>query len=61
MINQYVIGYGKKVLAAYGITNKINAFTFSSISGFGAELVTIVGQNLGANQIYRAKETVKKT
>jgi putative MATE family efflux protein len=61
MINQYVIGYGEKVLAAYGITNKINSLAFSSVTGFGIALVTIVGQNLGANQIDRVKEAVKKT
>ncbi|GAA0178892.1 MATE family efflux transporter [Clostridium sediminicola] len=61
MVNQYVIAYGEKVLAAYGITNKINSLAFSSVTGFGTALVTIISQNLGANQIDRAKEAVKKT
>ncbi|GKX29425.1 MATE family efflux transporter [Vallitalea longa] len=61
MINKYVLGYGESVLAAYGITNRINSLAFSSVMGFGTAVAVIIGQNLGAKQSKRAKDAVTKT
>ncbi|GAA0178907.1 MATE family efflux transporter [Clostridium sediminicola] len=60
ILNKYVISYGEKVLAGYGITNRINSLFFNIVTGFGTGLVPIISQNLGANQAERAREGVKK-
>lgn len=60
ILNKYVISYGEKVLAGYGITNRINSLFFNIITGFGTGLVPIISQNLGASQADRARESVKK-
>lgn len=60
MVNKYILNFGETVLAAYGITNKINALIFSAVTGFGTGLATIVSQNLGADQPERAREGVRK-
>ena len=61
VVNKYVIGFGEKVLAGYGITNRINSLFFSAVAGFGTGLAPIISQNLGAGQEKRAKESIKKT
>jgi Na+-driven multidrug efflux pump len=60
IVNKYILNYGETVLAAYGITNKINSLIFSTVTGFGTGLATIVSQNLGADQAERAREGIKK-
>ncbi len=59
--NKYVLEYGDAVLAAYGITNKVNSLFFKSVTAFGYGLAVIVGQNVGAGNINRAKLAVRKT
>lgn len=61
MMNKYVLAFGEKVLAGYGITNRINSLIFSCVAGFGTGLAAIISQNLGANQPDRARDGVKKT
>ncbi len=61
VMNKYVIGFGEKVLAGYGITNRINSLFFSLVAGFGTGLAPIISQNLGAGQPERAKSGIKKT
>lgn len=60
MVNKYILNYGETVLAAYGITNKINSLIFSTVTGFGTGLATIVSQNLGADKAERARDGIKK-
>lgn len=59
--NKYVLDYGEAVLAAYGITNKVNSLFFKSVTAFGYGLAVIVGQNVGAGNVERAKLAVRKT
>lgn len=59
--NKYVLVFGEEVLAAYGITNKINSLFFKAVSSFGLGLSVIIAQNLGANNIERVEEAIKKT
>jgi len=47
MVNSQVLKYGETVLAAYGITNRINSLFFRTIGGLGSGLATIVSQNYG--------------
>ncbi len=47
-------------LAAYGIGNRMINLTFIIVDGLAFSLVPIVGQNIGANKIERAKESYWK-
>ncbi|MFI3237051.1 MAG: MATE family efflux transporter [Lachnospiraceae bacterium] len=59
--NKYVLEFGEAVLAAYGVTNKVNSVFFKSVTAFGYGLAVIVGQNVGAKNIDRARAAVRKT
>lgn len=59
--NKYVLAYGEAVLAAYGITNKVNSLFFKAVTAFGYGLAVIVGQNIGAGNVERTKKAVWKT
>ncbi|WP_058485782.1 MATE family efflux transporter [Defluviitalea phaphyphila] len=61
VVNKYVLNYGEKVLAGYGVTNRINSLLFSCVAGFGTGLSAIISQNLGANQQERVRDGIKKT
>jgi Na+-driven multidrug efflux pump len=59
VINSQVLVYGETVLAAYGITNRINSMFFRVLGGLGSGIATIVSQNFGANKYQRIKDTLK--
>lgn len=59
--NRYVLEFGESVLAAYGLTNKVNSVFFKAITALGTGLAVVVAQNLGAGNIERAKKAVTKT
>lgn len=59
--NKYVLNYGEAVLAAYGITNKVNSLFFKAVTAFGYGLAVIVGQNIGAGNIERTNKAVRRT
>ncbi|MBU7026312.1 MAG: MATE family efflux transporter [Theionarchaea archaeon] len=48
------------VLAGYGVANRLTNFMFMVIQGLGIGVSTILGQSLGADNIPRAEEVVKK-
>ncbi len=54
-----VTGFGTNTLAAYGIGGRILSFFIIPALGFSMALSTIVGQNLGAGKIQRAKESIR--
>ena len=58
-LNGIIISFGQSTLAAFGIGNRINSLILMPAMGVGNALATIVGQNLGADQIDRAKKAVK--
>ena len=58
-LNGFIISFGQNTLAAFGIGNRINSLILMPAMGVGNALATIVGQNLGADQIDRAKKAVK--
>ncbi|MCG8571859.1 MAG: MATE family efflux transporter [Spirochaetes bacterium] len=58
VVNGFVLLFGEIVLAAYGITNRVNSLFFASIAGFGAGLAPMVSQNLAAKNVKRAKKAV---
>ncbi len=58
-LNMFIIAYGNETIAAFGIGNRISSFTIMPAMGIGTALATVIGQNLGADQIMRARKAVK--
>lgn len=56
LMSKNVLGFGTKAMAAYGIGNKCNGVITLPSNGLGSAVSTIVGQNMGANQLDRAKK-----
>lgn len=61
VLNIFIIKFGQNAMAAFGIGNRINSLLFLPCMGLGMGLTSIVGQNLGANNIARIKEAVKSS
>ncbi len=59
ILNGFVISYGEATLAAFTVGNRINSLVLMPASGIGSSIATIIGQNLGANNVPRAKEAFK--
>ncbi len=55
ILNVFVVAYGSSTLAAFGIGNRINSLAMMPVMGIGSALAAVIGQNLGAEQIQRAK------
>ncbi|AHH03467.1 Na+ driven multidrug efflux pump [Borrelia nietonii YOR] len=60
VLNYIVIRIGSKFLAAYGMANNIISFLLLPGMSIGTGIVSIVGQNLGAKNISRVGDTLKK-
>ncbi len=61
VINGLVLSYGEDVLTAFIIGNRIVSLVMMPCMGIGSALSTIVGQNIGANLVGRAKESLIKS
>lgn len=61
LLNSVIISYGANTLAAFGIGNRLNSVVMMPAMGIGAALATIIGQNLGADQLDRAKSAVRQS
>lgn len=59
LMSKNVYVYGTSAMAAYGIGNKVNGLITLPANGIGSATATIVGQNIGANQIERAEKGYK--
>ncbi len=59
VMNIFIVDLGEATLTAFSIGNRVNGLVLMPAMGIGAALATIVGQNIGANQLSRAKEAVK--
>lgn len=59
VLNNFVIGFGVPTLTAFGIGNRITGLILMPAMGIGSALGAIVGTNLGADNIKRAKQGVK--
>ncbi|RKD33933.1 MATE family efflux transporter [Thermohalobacter berrensis] len=59
ILNAFIIGFGEATMAAFGIGNRIVSLILMPAMGIGSSISTIVGQNLGADNVKRAKEAVK--
>ncbi|MBU5591149.1 MATE family efflux transporter [Clostridium sp. MSJ-4] len=61
VLNGFIASYGTATIAAFGMVNRITSLIMQPAMGVGAALTSIVGQNLGSNQIDRVKEAFKKS
>jgi len=61
VLNVFIISYGEGVLAAFAIGNRIASLVFLPAMGIGSAVSIIVGQNLGADKIDRARDTFYKS
>lgn len=56
LMSKSVFAYGSGAMAAYGIGNKVNGLISLPSNGLGSAVSIIVGQNVGARQLDRAKK-----
>lgn len=61
VLNGCIASYGTTTMAAFGMVNRITSLVQQPAMGIGAALVAVIGQNLGAGQLERAKEGFKKS
>ena len=59
VLNRFVVSFGLSTLTAFGIGNRITGLILMPAMGIGSALGAIVGQNLGADNVKRAKQAVK--
>ena len=56
VLNSFIASYGTATMAAFGMVNRITSLVMQPAMGIGAALTTIIGQNIGSDQVNRAKE-----
>ncbi|WP_315118642.1 MATE family efflux transporter [uncultured Clostridium sp.] len=61
VLNSFIVSYGNATIAAFGMVNRITSLVMQPAMGVGTALTSIVGQNLGCDQIDRAKEAFIKS
>lgn len=61
VLNSFVNTYGELTLAAFGIGNRITGLIVMPAMGIGGAVSSIVGQNIGNNDVKRVKECVLKS
>ncbi len=59
VMNMFIVDLGDITITAFSIGNRVNGLILMPAMGIGGALATIIGQNLGAGQIQRAKSAVK--
>ncbi len=61
VLNGFIASYGTATIAAFGMVNRITSLIMQPAMGIGAALTSIVGQNLGSDQVDRVKEAFSKS
>lgn len=61
ILNNIVAGYGPDVVAAVGISNKINQLPIQIVFGFTQGVMPLIGYNYASRNFGRVKESIKKT
>lgn len=59
-LNGFIVSYGTATLAAFGMVNRVTNLVMQPAMGVGAALTAVVGQNLGASRLDRARESFIK-
>ena len=57
LVTPIIASYGDKVVAAFGVGQQLFAFGISILVGLGLGLSSLIGHNLGARKLERAKTT----
>jgi len=60
-LNIFIVSYGEVTLTAFTLGNRITSLIMMPAMGIGNALSPIVGPNLGADQIKRAKKCIKSS
>jgi len=60
-LTRFTSRFGTPALAALGVGHKVEGLGFIAISGFALSASALVGQNLGARQLGRARQAVRAT
>ncbi|HEX4574438.1 MAG TPA: MATE family efflux transporter [Gemmatimonadales bacterium] len=60
-LTRFTSRFGTPALAALGVGHKVEGLGFLAISGFALSASALVGQNLGAGQVARARQGVRLT
>lgn len=58
ILNVIIISYGEIILTSFAIGNKITSIIMMPAMGVGSALASVVGQNLGADNVKRARHAV---
>lgn len=61
VLNGFIASYGTATIAAFGMVNRITSLIMQPAMGVGAALTSIIGQNLGSDQMDRVKESFIKS
>lgn len=61
VLNSFIASYGTATMAAFGMINRVTSLIMQPAMGVGAALTSIVGQNLGSEQIDRVRDAFKKS
>ena len=61
ILNVFLVGFGEVTLTAFAIGNRVSSLILMPAMGIGSALSTVVGQNMGADNIQRAKQAVKQS
>jgi putative MATE family efflux protein len=61
IITYYISQFGSHVVAAYGLSTRIEQIALLPLIGLGVAAVTLIGQNSGAGRLDRVKETIDIT
>ncbi len=59
ILNTFILAYGPAVSAAYYVGNRINSLVMFPVSAVSSILAIYIAQNIGANNIPRAKEAFR--
>ncbi len=58
VLNGFIIDFGENIMSAFTVGNRINSLVLMPAMGIGSALAAIVGQNLGADNVKRAKKAI---
>lgn len=61
ILNVFLVSFGDITLTAFAIGNRISSLIMMPAMGIGSALATVVGQNLGADNVGRAKLAVRSS
>jgi putative MATE family efflux protein len=59
LVNVFILSYGDNTINAFSVGNRINSLVLMPSMGIGGITATFVGQNIGAGNEKRARQSVK--